>query len=417
METNLFKTLIISLLALYFCVNRTITPQSDNSDNSPDPFLKFSHENLLLSSGLTVKSKNNIFGLKFPPKSPSAFGYLNILLILSGNIELNPGPVSKQKQTRFPCGICTKPCTSKQPSVACDSCDVWFHQRCLKMNTAIFNNLQNVSWLCCKCGLPNFSSSLFSQSLSSLNCSNSFESLHSSFVSEPIPISTSTPNSKFKVTKFNGLNTIVINFRSLFKKRAEVSNLLHETKCDVVIGTETWLTSDHKTSELLLNDYDVFRNDRPSRAGGVLIAVKRNLNAVQIPSPSYDNESVFCKVNIKGKKPIIFGSVYRPTNNDFDYSAEVISEIYSIYNKFKNATFWLGGDFNLPDIDWKKHEIIGNQYPERLNTLYLEMSQDLCLDQIQEFPTCRDQMFDLIFTNRPDIAKTPKLRPAFVTMT
>ena len=58
----------------------------------------------------------------------------------------------------------------------------------------------------------------------------------------------------------------------------------------------------------------------------------------------------------------------------------------------------LVGTSNLPDIDWKKHEIVGNQYPERLNTLYLEMSQDLCLDQIQEFPTRGDNILDLIFT-------------------
>ena len=37
------------------------------------------------------------------------------------------------------------------------------------------------------------------------------------------------------------------------------------------------------------------------------------------------------------------------------------------------------------------------------------MSQDLCLDQINEFPTRGDKILDIIFTNRPDIAKSPQL--------
>ena len=37
------------------------------------------------------------------------------------------------------------------------------------------------------------------------------------------------------------------------------------------------------------------------------------------------------------------------------------------------------------------------------------MSQDLCLDQIQEFQTRGDNILDLVFTNRPDIAKSPQL--------
>ena len=37
------------------------------------------------------------------------------------------------------------------------------------------------------------------------------------------------------------------------------------------------------------------------------------------------------------------------------------------------------------------------------------MSSDLCLDQIVDFPTRDTAILDLIFTNRPDIAKTPKL--------
>ena len=189
---------------------------------------------------------------------------------------------------------------------------------------------------------------------------------------------------------------MLINFQSLFNKRAEFSNLMDETGCDVVIGTETWLSPHHKNSDLLLNNYDIFRKDRATRGGGVLIAVKKDLCAVEIPS-STDTECIFCKINIKGKKTIIFGSFYRPPSSDFNYSVSINKEIYSIYNKFKNATLWLGGDFNLPDIDWLNHDIKGNQNSQSINSLYLDMSSDLCLNQIVESPTRDTATLDLIF--------------------
>ena len=318
METRLLKNVIISIAAFYLCLHRTTNSPSD-SDSPPDLFQNFSHYNLLSASCLSTKSKNNIFGLKFPPKFPNSSTCINLLLILSGNIELNPGPRhgnTKPKQT-FPCGICNKNCTWRQRSVACDGCEIWYHKNCLNMNTAIYQNLQNVSWLCCKCGIPNFSSGIFNQSHSNLNCSNSFELLNSTLEKDPIPISTSTPKLPSKKPKFNGISTMVINFRSLFKKAAGFSNSLQDTGCDVVIGTETWLKPEIQNSELLLSDYDIFRKDRPSRGGGVLIAVKKNLCAEAVSFPS-ESESVFCKLNIKGKKPIILGSVYRPTDNDID---------------------------------------------------------------------------------------------------
>ena len=416
MDLQNSKSLILFILSIYLCVYRT-APISGESDNSPS-FYKFSRFGLLSSSGLTLKSKNNIFGCKFPAKPTSPLNFLNLLLILSGNIERNPGPTkpsSKSKKNLFPCGICNKQCTWRQPSVACDSCNIWFHQKCLFMRSAVFDNLHNVSWYCLKCGLPNFSSELFANSKSSLNCSNSFQLLNSSasFENEPTPIYTSTPKSsscapKLKSSTFSGLNILVINFQSFFKKRAEFSNFVNELECDVVIGSETWLSPDHLNSELLLDDYDIFRKDRNSHGGGVLLAVKKSLCAEIIPSSS-DTESVFCKINVKGKKPIVFGSVYRPpSRTDFDYSLKIVSELHNIFNKFKTASLWFGGDFNLPDINWKTSEITGNQYPHSLNSLYLDMSQDLCLDQIVNVPTRGPNILDLIFTNRPDIAKEPE---------
>ena len=200
MELNFTKKLFLLILSAYLCVNQISTVTKD-PDNTTELFAKFSRFGLLSSSGTTLKAKNNVFGCKFPAKPTNSLNFLNLLLILSGNIERNPGPPTASKlnprKKLFPCGICSKQCTWRQASVACDSCNTWFHQKCLFMCSAVFDNLHNVSWHCCKCGLPNFSSELFANSNSTVNCSNSFHSLNSSSLleNEPIPVNASTPKS------------------------------------------------------------------------------------------------------------------------------------------------------------------------------------------------------------------------------
>ena len=124
----------------------------------------------------------------------------------------------------------------------------------------------------------------------------------------------------------------MINFQSLWKKRAELNNLSTDCKTDIIIGTETWLVPGTTNSELMLDDYDIYRRDRPSRGGGVLIAIKKSLCSEQI-SASKDTETIFCKVQLKGKKPLIIGCVYRPPDYNLEQSSQIVREIYSVMNR------------------------------------------------------------------------------------
>ena len=126
-------------------------------------------------------------------------------------------------------------------------------------------------------------------------------------------------------------------------------------------------------------------------------------------STNGDSESIFCKLKIIGKRPLVIGSIYRPPDYDFDQSSNLVISIYNIIHKNKNAVFWLGGDFNLPDINWKDQDIIGNQYLKNINSLFLEMAQDLGLSQIVNIPTRGHSLLDLLFTNIPDFVKNCSL--------
>ena len=65
-------------------------------------------------------------------------------LLCSGDVETNPGyessensslPSSTQGQTRkckHPCKMCSKPVRCNQKGILCDSCESWFHCRCIQ---------------------------------------------------------------------------------------------------------------------------------------------------------------------------------------------------------------------------------------------------------------------------------------------
>ena len=383
----------------------------DLTTPSPD-FLKFSHYSLISSNDPLKKSKlGHIFSPKFPPSDHKNHHWLSIILILAGDCESNPGP----RSIRWPCGTCKKS-VFRTTCIACDKCNTWHHAACLNLTSQNIESMKNISWYCFTCGRPNSSSS-FSDFSDSSNSSNPTSILSNSFnqpgpsAAIPNPISTSTPK---KTPRANpgqpqsklpqSLKLLILNFQSLWKKRAQFSNTASHLNSDIIIGTETWLTPDIKNSELLLDEYDIFRRDRATRGGGVLIAVRKSLGCEQI-SQSKDSETIFCKIKLRNRKPLIVGSIYRPPNFDFSASKKILDEIYSITRKFQGAVFWFGGDFNLPDISWASQDVVGNQYDREINNSFLEMSQDLGLSQIVNFPTRGTSFLDLLFTNHPDLVK------------
>jgi hypothetical protein len=80
----------------------------------------------------------------------------SIRILRSGDCHPNPGPVYK-----FPCGVCQKPCKTNQKCIACDTCDTWYHTKCMQMPDPVFEGCKNVTWICFSCGIPNFSTTLF----------------------------------------------------------------------------------------------------------------------------------------------------------------------------------------------------------------------------------------------------------------
>ena len=90
-----------------------------------------------------------------------------LLLIISGTVEINPGPIN----LKFPCGNCNGAVKKKDNSIACDSCNKWYHKDCLSMGDQVFNcytKNENLDWICTNCALNDISYTLFDSSFSSI---------------------------------------------------------------------------------------------------------------------------------------------------------------------------------------------------------------------------------------------------------
>ena len=83
------------------------------------------------------------------------------LLLASGDIECNPGPV------QYPCTVCEKPVKQNQRGIACDHCNQWTHAHCGGIGEAEYRLLttqEDCQWFCPTCIWSKLSIASFSLS-------------------------------------------------------------------------------------------------------------------------------------------------------------------------------------------------------------------------------------------------------------
>ena len=61
--------------------------------------------------------------------------------------------------------------------------------------------------------------------------------------------------------------------------------------------------------------------------------------------------------HIQGRKPLIIGSFYRPSNSAPSNLEQLATSLRNTQAKFKNAILLIAGNFNLADTDWDDHII------------------------------------------------------------
>ena len=71
------------------------------------------------------RTRSTLMANKLKVSRKSVLSLVTTCLLLSGDVELNPGPKYK-----FPCSSCEKSVRANQKGLQCDECDKWFHSVC-----------------------------------------------------------------------------------------------------------------------------------------------------------------------------------------------------------------------------------------------------------------------------------------------
>lgn len=147
---------------------------------------------------------------------------------------------------------------------------------------------------------------------------------------------------KSALTERSGLNIGQFNSRSIFKKMDEIRNIFSNINLHIIGVTETWLKPHVPDSAIRLNDFQIFRNDRTTHAGGVMFYVRCGIKATVITqSSSACIEYLFLELIINRNK-LLVGVVYNPKrSNNLSSFYTLLSQLSSQY---KDVI--ITGDFN-----------------------------------------------------------------------
>ena len=142
----------------------------------------------------------------------------------------------------------------------------------------------------------------------------------------------------------------------------------------------------------------------------MFFACHSSINSSRILLP-YTTESVACKIQAEADKTLIVLTVYRPSNRDEVYMQILCKLIEDLYIKYKEAIFWITGDFNLPNIDWDLLSVTDNAYPLNICNLLIDAINLGGFSQLVDTPTRGNNILDLFATNRPSLVNKVKVSP------
>ena len=183
-------------------------------------------------------------------------------------------------------------------------------------------------------------------------------------------------------------------------KRAELHNLINDHHPDIIFGCKTWLSSSVNTAEFIPTNYNILRKDRLDGYGGVLLAFQNALNITECPLVNMYNCEVIAATLTYGEQKIIICSTYRPPTTDSTYLQNLILIFKDLIHANPATPIWIGGDLNLPNIDWSTNSITDNRYPLILCDQILDFVTDYGFSQLVQSHTRNNNIFAIFFTNK-----------------
>ena len=210
----------------------------------------------------------------------------------------------------------------------------------------------------------------------------------------------------------------------LFFNAASLSGKLHDLHDYIynrpqlsIIGiVETWLHKDIPNDCLNEPDYNVFRFDRATRGGGLMLLIHKNFTIIKSACLSFGSiQAIYCDVECMfydfTSTRII--CVYRPPNCELAYSFSFFSTLESVIAPFKtNLPIFLMEDLNLTKIDWTSQLSTLNH--STADSEFILSCQRTQLTQHVSYPTRHNNFTDL-FSSQNDLVTNVLVNAPFST--
>ena len=183
------------------------------------------HVHLLLNTRNCLGRKSTLaFGNRHSSPPKSDFSVCFLLILLSGQVELNPGP----------------------------------SKNCVDMGSHTFRafSTTNVSWICCNCENPNYERNLFhSFQIETANYFHPLDLSESIEIKSPIsdfvPVLHSNPIIDCRHSKkIKNWRTLILNCQSLRGKVEAFQSSVDYFQPDCILGTESWLDKCVSTNKI-----------------------------------------------------------------------------------------------------------------------------------------------------------------------
>lgn len=210
------------------------------------------------------------------------------------------------------------------------------------------------------------------------------------------------------------------NVRGLRSKTMQFYRNLSLSSYDILILTETWLMPGVSDSELFDDRYIVWRRDRDyavtgqSRGGGVLIAVRKDLNATPQPCYCSTAEDLWLTLSIKQrnirssiKVSLNICVLYLCKQNlGLSFSNQLNNFLFKLddilINK-PNEKYLIIGDFNMSAISWSLNTGESSLSPDNVNSVDEHSLIDLLythnLSQYNGILNNYGRILDLVLSN------------------
>lgn len=184
-------------------------------------------------------------------------------------------------------------------------------------------------------------------------------------------------------------SVLYCNSRSLKNKINDFNSLVSIHSPSIIAITETWLDSEFPSSLLQLDSYNIFRQDRDSHGGGVLIAVNKLIHSSRV---DIDSQSELVAVDVYFNRTIRFVVAYNPDRVNLNRLDSFFADLTSV-TRFRGPCVVVG-DFNMPGVDWN-----GPRFPElsAYNSFAEYYYQSQPITQLNTTPTREDNILDLLF--------------------